>query len=35
MTLYVKSKSNENFESDLSVTISKLQNEFPGISSKK
>ena len=34
-TLYVKSKSNENFESDLSVTISKLQNEFPGISSKK
>ena len=34
-TLYVKSKSNENFESDLSLTISKLQNEFPGISSKK
>ena len=34
-TLYVKSKNNENFESDLSVTISKLQNEFPGISSKK
>jgi len=34
-TLYVKSKSNENFESDLSLTISELQNEFPGISSKK
>ncbi len=34
-TLYVKSKSNKNFESDLNVTISELQNEFPGISSKK
>ena len=34
-TLYVKSKSNESFESDLSVTISELQNDFPGISSKK
>ena len=33
-TLYVKSKSNENFESDLSVTISKLQNEFPELAQK-
>ena len=34
-TLYVNSENNENFESDLNVTISELQNQFPGISTKK